>query len=604
MKNKYISSAEVTPKKVLAGDSVEFTIRLKTGEEGISEGSRIILDLPAYLGYTRPSCFGQEAHGFVEVFCSNPDVEYQKRVYNIEKDEFGQKTQNPFALMAARFLVLDILTGDLEDGEELEIKWGYVRDNMGIGTKVTTLVLKRDFFNSIYLRYFRDGSQGLPDYGRDFKGFQRPAVDQEIELNFQVLPREAEKMRLIRRNDRSSLLVLDRFGNIADTDGVNDYIKEDIDVSKNDYGVFEISDPDLGLTSKELPLLESPSIKNVYKNMNIYFGDMHTHSSVSNDCIERERMEIEPEEMYKYGRDEACLDFMAITDHHQPWDIERNKIGRENWEKIKKAADKYNQVGIFAAFPGIEFRCVRGDTQIVFADEISYDEIDNNKIKDIHYLWEHFDGKNYISIPHFHNPGSLDEDEWFKCPDSNIEPVLEIYSCHGSFERQEVLERKPPETYDKQKRDDRTGQYFLNKGFHYGLAANSDGHKGNPGRNGLTAVFAEELTKDSILEAIRKRHCYGTTNARIKLLFTINDHLMGSILPNVEEKELYLNIEGENTLKAVDIIKNGELYRRFRPDGKGLEKSIKIKDTEPSYWYIRVVQIDNHMAYSSPIWFE
>jgi hypothetical protein len=78
-------------------------------------------------------------------------------------------------------------------------------------------------------------------------------------------------------------------------------------------------------------------------------------------------------------------------------------------------------------------------------------------------------------FPHFHNPGTLPEGEW-----------------------------------------------FLRAGHRYGIVCNSDGHKGRPGSNGLTAVFSEDLSRDATFTALRARRCYGTTNARILLVFGIN----------------------------------------------------------------------------------
>ena len=97
---------------------------------------------------------------------------------------------------------------------------------------------------------------------------------------------------------------------------------------------------------------------------------------------------------------------------------------------------------------------------------------------------------------------------------------------------------------------------------------------------------------------------YGTTNARIQLIFTINDHLMGAVLPQTEEKGIRIWTHGENTIKAVDLIRNGELHTRFKPSNIVFEKELTLRGSGASNWYVRVTQIDNHIAYSSPIWFE
>ncbi len=177
---------------------------------------------------------------------------------------------------------------------------------------------------------------------------------------------------------------------------------------------------------------------------------------------------------------------------------------------------------------------------------------------------------------------------------------MEIFSCHGSYESDCVLEQRISES--KTFRPDRHGKYLLQRGFRYGLVCNSDGHKGNAGQNGLTAVYAPELTKEAILEAIARRRVYGTTNARIRLLFTMNDYLMGEVAPNVPEKRLHVFAAGERPFKAIDILRNGELHRRFRPYRQECAIDLTFREEEPSFWYVRAV-LDNEIAYSSPIWF-
>lgn len=602
MNTQYFKTVDVVPCEILAGDSVEITIRLVAGPDFSAENTRIILDLPAYLGYTRPTRLDQELNGYITVLCSNPDINYIKRMWDMEIMDFPTKGRTSFNGMAQRLFVLDLLEGKAQEDDEILIKWGYTRDNYGVGTKVSTVVLKSEFYNTIHVRYFLDSTMGLPDLGRSFKGYERPKPDVEIPVSYRVLPREPEQMRIIHKQNKSYLLPLDRFGNISSQEDIHELIGEKISAEKNSYGVFEIKSPYIQLTSKKLPKYEAPSMENVYQGMNIYFGDLHTHSSVSNDCIEREKLDITPDGMFEYAKKVSVLDFLAITDHHQPWDIERNKIGESNWAIIQEAVRKYNCDGEFAAFAGLEFRCSRGDTAVIFNEVFNYNEIDICEMKDIRDLWRMFEGRDYITIPHFHNKGSLKDGEWYACPYDGVETLLEIYSCHGSYESDKVLERHIPE--NKPFRNDRHGKYFLGSGYRYGLTCNSDGHKGNPGRNGLTAVYATELTKDAIINAIRSRYVYGTTNARIRLLMTINGSLMGSVVKSAEKNSLYVSVQGERPFKAVDIIKDGELYQRFKPNEISFETEVSFENTNNSYWYVRATQIDNHIAYSSPIWME
>jgi hypothetical protein len=367
-------------------------------------------------------------------------------------------------------------------------------------------------------------------------------------------------------------------------------------------GVFEFGDDKVHVQSKGTPLTESPTMHNVVDGLNLYWGDMHTHSAFSRDCIERERMPMQPGDLMRYARDSARLDFFAVTDHQRLGKSERHKIGAENWERTLDSIRTFDDPGRFLVFPGFETKCRRGDTVTLCNWLPEYQEIDLPEYSDLRELWATWSGKDYLSIPHFHNAGELPVGEWWDHPDANIAPVLEIFSCIGSFERADVLENHP--AMDFKIRADRNGAYLLSRGFRYGFVCNSDGHKGHVGLKGLTAVFARSLVKSDILDAYRQRRVYGTTNARIRLIFKANGQLMGSILRNTPDKQFSVEVRGENRLKRIDLFRNSELYRRFYPDGIEFHDELCIVEDEPSYWYVRVTQVDNQQAFSSPVWFE
>ena len=153
--------------------------------------------------------------------------------------------------------------------------------------------------------------------------------------------------------------------------------------------------------------------------------------------------------------------------------------------------------------------------------------------------------------------------------------------------------------------NDRKGYFFLKNNIKYGFVANSDSHYGHPGMQGLAAVYSKSLDKQSILEAYRRRHVYGLSGDRIRLLFTGNGKLMGSEITNTPVKEFLIDVVAENKLKKIELFKNGELFQRFVPDGDLIfKKEFKIEDPQPSNWYVRATQENNQMAWSSAVWYE
>ena len=607
MGNNAFFTAEMTPETALAGDTVEITFRLRLTGNFSAKGSRLILDIPATLGASRPTCHNQEEDGYVAVFCSNAGVRYRKRCYNVELLEFierdSQKT-NMDTDGAKRFFVLDFLDGEVRDGDELEIRYGYVRGGMGCGAHITTNVLQKETYAQFDLRYFCDGRRALPDLGHSVKGFPRPVPDQAARLAMRVLPREPAQLRLLRTRRGTRLLVLDRFCNLCRVGTLEGLVRGETEGRFLREGAYLFAGAAPRVESCGLPMQVTPDFSRPEHGYQLFVGDLHTHSMWSNDCCEREKMQVSPAEMFEYARDVSSLDFLAITDHHQPWDAERNRIGEPGWQDLVAAAARYDEPGTFLALTGFEFRDARGDTPVVFARPPAYAAIDDPALADVTALWKRLAEleEDALCIPHLHNRGTLPPGQWIECPCAGMEPVMDIYSCHGSYEWPDAQERGLPEV--KRTRTDRFTRWFLQNGFHYGSTCNSDDHMGHPGSNGLTVILAEKLTAGALFAALRARRCYGTTNARIRLWFAANGAVMGSILPLCRHKVFEISVEGEQPFKAVDLVRNGEIVRRFVPGSPVFRQQIELEEDGPSNWYLRAVQRDNHLAYSSPIWFE
>ncbi len=594
------SAAELEPQCIRVGECTQFVIRLTVGPGYTSNASRIIFDLPTTLGTSRPSFFHCEDDGFIQVYVNNPDVTFHKRIWDVENGEFADQARRSWRGMAQRMIVLDLSAG-LVAGDNIKLHWGDTGGGFGAGTLVTRIVPIPNYAATIHVRYFDSQSKGLPDWGRSFKGYTRPMPDCELALQFRLEPREASHLRLIRQISSAALIPYDLFCNVAIVERLEDIVESTAPSERNSLGVFEFADKYVQVQSKGKSLTATPAMDNVCDGLNLYWGDVHTHSTFSKDCIEREKLQAQPADLMQYARDCARLDFFAVTDHHRPAETERHKIGAANWERTLDAIRAYDCPGHFLVFPGFEYQCQRGDTVLLCNWLPEYHEIDCPDWTDLRALWETWSGKDYLSIAHLHNPGELAVGEWWEHPDANVAPVLEIFSCHGSYERADVVENRP--NFSQKTRADRWGEFFLRRGYRYGLVCNSDGHKGHVGLNGLTAIFARSLTKADILDAYRQRRLYGTTNARIRLIFKANGEWMGAVLKNMPTKQFTINVHGENRLKRIDLFRNAELYRRFYPSGLEFQDEIIVSDEKPANWYVRVTQMDNHQAFSSPIWF-
>jgi hypothetical protein len=120
----------------------------------------------------------------------------------------------------------------------------------------------------------------------------------------------------------------------------------------------------------------------------------------------------------------------------------------------------------------------------------------------------------------------------------------------------------------------------LISGKKFGIIGSTDHHSAHPGSHdhGRLAVWASELTRDGIWEAIQSRRTYALTGDRIELTFSVNGAPMGSSLPPCEERVAEVTVTGGAPLDTIDLVKNGaaiarrsasELQPPDAPDFKG-----------------------------------
>ncbi|NOZ22841.1 MAG: DUF3604 domain-containing protein [Planctomycetes bacterium] len=187
-----------------------------------------------------------------------------------------------------------------------------------------------------------------------------------------------------------------------------------------------------------------------------------------------------------------------------------------------------------------------------------------------------------------------------KVHDPEKDRLIEIYSSRGNIEFPGC-----PLPAD----EPATGSYVqeaLAQGHRLGLVAGSDEGAPNP-RKGATVFLAEDLTREAILEAMHARRCYATTGPRIFLDFMLNGFTMGekiTVTDPEESRVLSVRVAGTANIDHVDIVKNNnDLYRQ---DGAGPTAEFEYVDQMPAsgtdFYYVRVTQSDDEMAWSSPIW--
>jgi len=74
---------------------------------------------------------------------------------------------------------------------------------------------------------------------------------------------------------------------------------------------------------------------------------------------------------------------------------------------------------------------------------------------------------------------------------------------------------------------------YLLLGFHIAPTGDQDNHYMTWGTStdSRTGIITDALTKPKVLAALRTRHAYATEDKNLRLIFKVNGHLCGDILP-------------------------------------------------------------------------
>jgi len=228
-------------------------------------------------------------------------------------------------------------------------------------------------------------------------------------------------------------------------------------------------------------------------------------------------------------------------------------------------------------------------------------------------LWTALRGMPALTFAH-HAAGGPVATNWAYAPDPVLEPVTEIMSVHGSSEAPD----SPRPIYQAV-----AGNFVrdaLDLGYRLGFVGSGDGHDGHPGltrlgavtqNGGLAAIVAPEATRAAVLEALRSRRTYATSGARIWLDVTLDgQYPMGAIIPPTPARAratVEVRTVGTATLERIDLVRTGAVAHSIEP-GEGVTGGVRgwsgRIELDPllasEYLYIRVIQTDRGVAWSSP----
>jgi len=278
-------------------------------------------------------------------------------------------------------------------------------------------------------------------------------------------------------------------------------------------------------------LLLSVALGDAQEARKVYFGLMHSHTSFSDG-------EGTPDEAYTMAK-EAGLNFFAITEHNHNQAIGDDGIFLTDtlYRELQESAARHTVEGEFLAIWGQEISTIsKGNHQnIFFAAKIT--DMPNGNFKYLYETWLPANLETKI-VQLNHPKGGLtaSRGKEYGIDDYNFSYPAMVAASDRYIKLIEVVKGSAfsTETNFLHINGDTEDDYFfyLNKGFHLAPSAGGDDHKRTWGRSmkGRMGVWATELTRAGIEEAIMNMHVYASEDENLEVQFSVNDQIMGSSL--------------------------------------------------------------------------
>jgi len=348
--------------------------------------------------------------------------------------------------------------------------------------------------------------------------------------------------------------------------------------------------------------------------MRIVRGDLHRHTELSWDVGPGNDGSYL--DFYRYMIDVAQMDFGSLTDHqgggHYAY----------HWWLTEKSADMYYLAPRFVPLYGYErsarfpnghrniFHSYRGVPIFGFQIKLNQSGVfpgvgaGDLVVNDTKLLYEYLHGTGGLAISHTSGTDSMGTD--WRDNDPLIEPVVEIYQ--GARNSYEVI--GGPRVHDaaQQPYGPAPGGYqeagmvwnALAKGYRLGTTSSSD-HGST--HISYSLVYTPENNRESILDAMRRRHTYGATD-NIIVEVRANGRFMGDEFDTSQRPTLELKATGTDKIERIDLVRNNNYVYTTSPLKEQVE--VKYTDMEPkaglNYYYFRIQQENGDIAWASPVW--
>lgn len=589
----------VSPDVVPVSSPVTLTFIYTAAESGIAVGGGIVCNVSNFWGWSPPQDRIPQAPGYVTVSCSDNAVSLETEINGRDNTVVVRVAGRP--LTAGQTITL--VYGDTSDGEN-------------------------DSARGMSDRYAERGERFFFKVDGDGDGFFTPI---ETQPTFRVEATEPVQLATFGPSHATvgepfeiTIAALDPAYNLVERFtgevrlkplGAAAECQEHVTIAEGDRGAvrvkvtpttagplrFGVEDAagKLDAALSNPTVVTAAAADSLYT---LYWGDLQGHCNVCDGSAS-------PEEYYRYARDVARLDVVALTDHDH-WGYAPLDENPDTWKKLLALSRANNEPGRFVAFPAYEWtNWTYGHKHVIYLREEQAEVFSWQRRTSDHpeKLWKRLEGRECLTVSH--HPGGGPIPTFWKYHDAAFEPVVEMASVHGVSEAM----GHPRCIYAPEPSG--MAQAALVRGYRLGMIGSGDTHDGHPGlgnpgtRAGLAGIYATELTREGIFEALRARRVYATTGCRAVLRFHMGATPMGSVamLSSKDERRAFsVMVLGDAPITSVTIVKNNE--PAVVHEAEGLLATFDWTDPAPAeagdYYYARVTQADGEWIWSSPVFIE
>ena len=318
----------------------------------------------------------------------------------------------------------------------------------------------------------------------------------------------------------------------------------------------------------------------------VFFADLHSHSNYSDGTFP-------PSVGYSYARDVAKLDVFSLTDHLEHLDDAA-------WLDSRETAWNANVDGKFVAFPGLEW--TKGQHACIL------DPKTRHWPEDLAAFYQAAAEAGVI-VKFNHPTGDelFDRFAYSEVGDKAVQ-LIEVHSRKPSAEGIAYFKELALKNVWHMASEESAYILALKNGWHLAPDGSDDQHKAKWGNCGTwTAILAPGLSKRNIMDALRRRRVYSTSDRNGHLTFHVNGAVMGTVLPQpIEHLQAVIVVEDpdkDDAIAKIELFEDGIVVQTDEPNAARRHWEPTYSPEPGShYYFVKITQTDGNVMLSAPVW--